>query len=333
MPDAAVQCSAIIVNYNGGDDLLGCLETLERQISTRVEVIIVDNRSTDGSIDRAANAFPDARIVRSPTNLGFAGGCNRGAREAHGDVLLFLNPDVLLDATCVARLCERLRTHPGVAGPKLFIEASGDCEYGVALDLVGFPIGLRKPGKPLYVAGCALATDRETFSLLGGFDERYFMIYEDADYCWRALLAGRDVTVVAQSDTVHKGGGSTPGGYVREGRREVSAFRLPLFERNRLATLLKCAPAMWLVFAVPACVFSSLVITGWAYTRGERALARSIAAGVAWNARQLKTTLQMRRSTPLATSRRGAIRRRIVGQLDAVMSVFRHGPPQLVKAA
>ena len=330
MGDGAVQCSAIIVNYNGGDDLLECLASLRQQVGDPVEIIIVDNASTDGSLERAANDFPEARIVRSPMNEGFAGGCNLGADEARGEVLLFLNPDVVLDQTCVAELCRCLRVRPGVAGPRLFIETSGIWEYGSILDVLGFPVGLRSHVPALYVSGCALATGRRTFCRLGGFDRRYFMIYEDIDYCWRALLAGESISVLPNSKTIHRGGRATPGGYVRQGRRELSTFRIALLERNRLATLLKCAPLTWLVFAVPASIFSILVTALGAIVAGRLQLSKALLEGLAWNLHELPQTLKERREGPSLVPRWAAIRGRIYPSVEVVASIRRHGRPRFV---
>jgi GT2 family glycosyltransferase len=331
MLEAQIDCSAIIVNYNGGQDLIDCIASLQRQRSVSTEVIVVDNGSSDGSLAKATAAYPWLRVIESPTNDGFAGGANKGAWTARGESLLFLNPDVVLHDTCVAELCAQLRTHPGVVGPRLYIEASGVWEYGVVLDIVGFPVGLRAPGQPLYVAGCALATGRHTFNRVGGFDARYFMIYEDADYCWRVLLAGEQVSVVTQSTTVHRGGGSTPGGYVRSGRQEVSSFRIPLLERNRLATLLKCAPIAWLVFAGPAAVTSTIAIALWALTLRRWQLSRDLISALSWNARELPATLRARRRGPLALRRGAAIRGRILRSAYVPAALARRGLPRFVR--
>jgi GT2 family glycosyltransferase len=325
-----IDCSAIIVNFNGGQDLIDCLASLQRQRDVGIETIIVDNGSSDGSLESAMTAYPSIQVFRSPTNAGFAGGANRGAGMAAGDVLLFLNPDVVLHDTCVSELCARLRAQPGVAGPRLFVDKAGQWEYGLVLDVVGFPVALDRPSRPLYVPGCALATGRETFSLLGGFDERYFMICEDADYCWRALLAGQAVTVVPQSETRHKGAGSTPGGYVHSGRRDVSSFRIPLHERNRLATVLKCASLSWLAVAAPGCVISTVAITLGAVAMGRWSLARALLRGLFWNFQELPATMEARRNSPRTIPRGEATRGRIYPGIYMLKSLRRHGLPRFV---
>src|SRR5216683_3491475 len=88
--------SAVIVNYNSGDDLGRCLGSVVGQ-GEAVEIIVVDNGSQDGSVDRARAEYPDIRVFSEGVNDGFAGGANRGAAVASANVLLFLNPDVILE--------------------------------------------------------------------------------------------------------------------------------------------------------------------------------------------------------------------------------------------
>src|SRR5205823_10582069 len=184
---------------------------------------------------------PQVKIVRPGSNLGFAGGSNFGAAAARGNLLLFLNPDVVLTPGCVAALATEL-SDPlvGAVGPPIAVAASDATEYGCTLDPIGSPVGLSQPAAPLYVPGCALMTGARLFHELGGFDERFFMFVEDADYCWRVLLRGYDVRVTTQAPVRHEGGAVTPGGYVTAAGVTSTTFRIALRERNTLAMLLKC---------------------------------------------------------------------------------------------
>src|SRR5256885_11822739 len=102
--------SAIVVNYNGGSDLIECIRHLRNQASVSLEIIVVDNASSDGSAARLRAVFPDIVPHVSQTNLGFAAGANEGFRLANGGVLLFLNPDVVLAPGCVHQLAASLRS-------------------------------------------------------------------------------------------------------------------------------------------------------------------------------------------------------------------------------
>ena len=103
----SVVISTIIVNYNAGELLRGCVDSL-LNCPLEIEIIVVDNASTDGSLD-ALRGLPCVQIVKNPTNLGFAAACNRGARVASAQVLLFLNPDCSFKPGTLVRLLEAMR--------------------------------------------------------------------------------------------------------------------------------------------------------------------------------------------------------------------------------
>jgi GT2 family glycosyltransferase len=342
--------SAIIINYNGGDDLLGCLASCssQREVS---EIIVVDNASGDGSLERAEatsrNEASEARLsrdrvgrrsrpvtdgvrfVRNADNRGFANAANQGAALAAGDVLLFLNPDLRLEPGCVGQLAAALAARPGVAGPATLLEATGELHAGETLNHLGFPRTLAAgESGPLWVQGCALATTRTTFERLGGFDERYFMFIEDMDYCWRVLLAGEDVAVPSAARAVHAGGGSAPGGYAREGAMRTSSLRLVSRHRYTLAMLVKCAPAAWLPLIVPLHVGKTLATAVAALALRRPRIARELVATIGWNARQLPESLRRRRAVPRVPSGRKAARER-VGFGFYELAFLRRGVPSL----
>lgn len=320
--------TAIIINYNGGDDLRGCLESCASQAEVS-EIVVVDNASGDGSVERAAAVASGVRFVRNAENRGFARAANQGAALASRDVLLFLNPDVRLEPGCARGLAEALGRRPGVAGPVTLLEATGELHAGETLNHLGFPrtLSAGETG-PLWVQGCALATTRSTFERLGGFDMRYFMFIEDMDYCWRVLLSGEDVTVPAGAHAVHAGGGSAPGGYAREGAMHTSSLRLVARHRYTLAMLVKCAPAAWLLLIVPLHVVKTLATAAAALVLRRPRTARELVATIGWNARQLPETLRRRRAVPRVRPGRRAARER-VGWGFYELAFLRHGVPSL----
>jgi GT2 family glycosyltransferase len=327
---SAPAVTAIVVNYEGGDALLACLASLAEQ-DVSVELVLVDNGSSDRSAARACAEFPDARLVRPGRNLGFAGGANLGAAGARAPVLLFLNPDVRLASGCLPSLVTALRDpHTGVVGPVLEVSSSGTREYGATIDPLGYPIARIEPGRALYVPGCALATPADLFRRLGGFDERFFMFAEDVDYCWRSLLTGRDVRVVPDALAFHVGGGSTPGGYLGPDGLSTTRFRVSLRERNTLAMLLKChrpsaATAIALAYPVQA-----LATAGALALAGKRGTARAILGGLAWNVRELPETLARRRAA--RSGRRppdSVIRARMHSGVRKLELLVRHGLPRV----
>src|SRR3989338_2390824 len=115
-----VLLSIIIVNYNTKDQLRACLESIKKYGIDDIEIVVVDNASVDESVAMARYEFPWARVIASERNLGFAGGCNKGARESVGKYFLFLNPDVELKKDTLKILIDFLETNhrAGAVGPK-----------------------------------------------------------------------------------------------------------------------------------------------------------------------------------------------------------------------
>jgi GT2 family glycosyltransferase len=277
--------SAVIVNYEGGELLLDCLAALERQPGL-LETIVVDNGSADGSVDLAARRFPTIKVVRPVRNLGFAGGVNAGAQAARGELLLFLNPDVSFPPGCVSALAKEFSDRSvGVVGPPLYVVAGGGMEYGCTIDPIGSPVALHQRVRPLYVSGCALMTRARLFHELGGFDERFFMVFEDIDYCWRVLLRGFDVRIANSTPVRH------------EARVTSTRFRVALRERNTLATLLKCYGDPLVFAIVPLYVLQSLATAAMLAVVGRQKTATDIVGGLWWNARELPRTMVLRRRT------------------------------------
>ena len=107
--------SVVIISYNTRELTLACVRSLfEQTHMTKFEVILFDNASADGTADEVERLFPQVRVVRSLTNLGFAAGNNRVARQAQGRMLLLLNPDTVVISAAIDRLCAFAASHPDV---------------------------------------------------------------------------------------------------------------------------------------------------------------------------------------------------------------------------
>jgi GT2 family glycosyltransferase len=325
-----LEVSVIIVNYNSGNDLRECLASIRQQSDTPSQVIVVDNNSHDDSVEKARSAFPETHFVYSSQNLGPGHGSNVGARYSTGDVLFFLNPDVSMSPGCLAGIVSALEQFAGATGPVVTVGASGSCDYGSTIDVLGHPAGLSEPGEPLFFSGAALATTRTVFELLGGFDQRFFWGAEDVDYCWRVLLSGAEVSVATGAHVYHRGGASTPGGYVRSGRIETSRMRVAMRERNTLATLVKCAPARWLPLLVPAFLVKTAGYFVGALLLGQPRLAADLATGLLWNAKHLRETLHLRRQILRTASGERRALARISRGLFSIRLIRRHGLPHVV---
>jgi GT2 family glycosyltransferase len=319
--------SAIVINHNGGVDLRTAVALLAAD-SAVSEIIVVDNESTDGSTQGLADAGPKLRPLLHHANVGFAAAANAGADQAQGDLLVFLNPDVTPSPGCLGKLAARLRQSPAVVGPVLEVEASASRDAGATINRLGMPVMLRDARPPLYVPGCLLATDRRVFEAVGGFDSRYFLFVEDVEFCWRALLAGYDVAVVAEAVAGHRGGGSAPGGYVRTGDRYVtSVLRMSLRERNTIALFVSCAPLLWLPGALVRIVLRIAAEIVWSVLTGRLPLARALVRAVAWNIEQAPNSWRRRRTLGSVRRRRTAATRRISREPALLRTLATHGWP------
>jgi N-acetylglucosaminyl-diphospho-decaprenol L-rhamnosyltransferase len=320
MEDAAfVSMSAVVVNYNGGSDLIRCLESLERQPGLH-EIIVVDNDSQDGSLELARQGHPSVRFIARGSNDGYGTAANEGALDATADALLFLNPDVVLDDGCVEALTAALVERPGVVGPLLRLDES-DREFGATVDILGMPRGLQEPGSPLYVHGCALATTTSVFTRVGGFDPRYFLFMEDAELCWRALIAGYEVSICAAGTGWHRGGGSIPGGYIRGDVVTTTETRVVLRERNGLTMFLACAPTGWLPALVALHVLKTLGV----------AAAAAVLLRRPRNVRNVPASLERRRAVDRDRGARRRAFRRIARRSNALTVLRRYGLPRFVE--
>ncbi len=230
--------SIVIVSYNVRDDLRRCLSDLQAQ-NASCEVIVVDNQSVDGSTAMVRTEFSTwlqstkLKLVEVGFNAGFSAAVNRGAALARAEVLMLLNPDAVLGAGNLMGLVHALARCPSdVAaigprqvdeegrfqlsvgpGPRLshdvlrrFVQRAIDAREGilpVLLDGV-----LQRVRNVPWVAGSCIVVKREAFMALQGFDERYFLFFEDIDFCLRLRRHGYRVWYVPKISIVHKRGAS-----------------------------------------------------------------------------------------------------------------------------
>ncbi len=258
--------SVIVVNYRGADDTITCLRALREDLdypADRLEVICVDNASGDGSAEQIRAAAPEVRLIESDTNRGFAGGCNLAARNATGQVLAFLNNDARPDRDWVRAAVAVLRSEPtvGAVASKVLDWEGRHIDF-VDGGLTWFGMGYKRHAGEvddgshdaardvLFGTGSALFVRAELFAALDGFDERFFMFYEDVDLGWRLNLRGWRVHYEPRSLTFHRHHASMA---------EVSSAREHyLLERNALAALYKNVSDETLAKALPAAMALSV---------------------------------------------------------------------------
>jgi GT2 family glycosyltransferase len=269
----------VIPNWNGEKLLPVCLNSLRRQTYRRLEVIVVDNGSGDGSLALLAQDYPEVQVIALAENRGYAGGINAGFRAAHGQVLIAFNNDAEADPAWVEELIAALARHPqaGMATSRVRLFDRRDHLHtaGDFYRLDGIPgnRGVWQPDGPAYdeecwvfgAAGVASAYRRAMLDQIGLLDEGFGSYLEDVDLSWRAQLAGYRCIYAPQAVAYHMvsatGGGS------------VASF---FVGRNTLFVLFKNYPGSLLRRYWPAVVRAQIGIAlealrAW---RGQAARAR-----------------------------------------------------------
>jgi N-acetylglucosaminyl-diphospho-decaprenol L-rhamnosyltransferase len=269
VPDVTV----IVVNYNGGDYLAGCIASLARQTHTNFETILIDNASTDGSLDRIGER-PDAlRILRQETNLGFALANNIGARGGRGRWLALLNPDAEADPDWIAAMLRAVARRPDhrlVASLQIamvddaVLDGAGDCylAYGFAWrGGFGHPTSeTPREGTCFAPCGAAAFYPREAFLAAGGFDDRYFCYHEDVDIGFRLRLMGERCQFAPDARVRHAGSAIT-------GR--TSRFAVFHGMRNGVWTYLKNMPGWLLLPTSPVWIVGLLALLARGLVKGQ----------------------------------------------------------------
>ena len=257
---ALPRVSVIVVNYCGAEHTVTCLRALRDELdwpADRLELICVDNASGDSSAQRIAAEVPQARLIRSATNTGFAGGCNLGVGKATGSIVAFLNNDARPHRDWVRAAVKVLHAEPDVAAvASKVLDWDGERIDYVDGGLTWYGMGYKPHiGKldngahdtahdVLFGTGAALLVRREVFTRLGGFDERFFMFCEDVDLGWRLNLRGYRVRYEPASIAYHRHHASLRGA---DPARETY-----LLERNALAALYKNVSDETLATVLPA---------------------------------------------------------------------------------
>jgi N-acetylglucosaminyl-diphospho-decaprenol L-rhamnosyltransferase len=253
----------VVVNYNSGPLLAETLRGLAAQSDPDFEAVIVDNGSTDGSAD--SSILPDHRfrLFLAKKNLGFAVGCNLGARGARTPWLAMLNPDAIPDEGWLTALKRATRLYPDVplfgstqvdAGNPSVLDGAGDnyCIYGLAWrGGHGQPAAVIKTDTRAFsVCAAAALYRRDVFESAGGFAESFFCYQEDVDLGFRLNLYGYEAIQLAGARVRHAGSVCSGG--------KTSRFAVYHGIRNSVFVSVRCVPFPLICLALPLLVFSQV---------------------------------------------------------------------------
>jgi len=256
--------SIIIVNYNAGKYLIRCLKSLENNPAKSVcmEAVVVDNCSSDGSDVKMREKFPWVKLIKSQENNGFAMANNMGAKNSSGEYLLFVNPDIEFLPHSIDLMVDQLTkdSHVAAVAPQIISEDGSvypSCWNFPNLimetwDAIKFKkyfpkskISLLRKRKFYMtqtfveiISGACLMVRREAFDNIGGWDEDYFLYFEDDDLCYRLNRSGWLVEYYPESKVIHYGGKSTSQGGVSKARMYSGLFLFFKKHRGRLQTFL-----------------------------------------------------------------------------------------------
>jgi GT2 family glycosyltransferase len=240
--------TAVLVNFNDRLHLGPCLDSLRAELGEGAEIIVVDNASSDGSAEYLASAYPAVRTIANADNRGFGAANNQALAAAAGAQVLFLNTDTVVRPGALRRLAQTLDEYPEAAavGPAL---VHPDGSYQVSFGRrVSFPAQLAQkfffnpfykrarprrtiPGPVGWLSAACLLARTEAVRSVGGFDERFFIYFEDIDLCRRLAAAGGRLIFDPRAVVTHLGGATTAR-QARMSRLEYRRSQLNFYSRH-----------------------------------------------------------------------------------------------------
>ena len=209
---SAPKVSIIIVNYNGKELLQKCLDSLLKVNYDNFEIILVDNNSTDGTVEFITKNYPSLIIIKLDSNKGFAEPNNVAAKISKGKYLLFLNNDTVVTPNFISEMVKVMETDKKIAvcqslllKPDGSVDSSGDFidHLGVVYNSKTKIDEIREVSS---AKGASMLVRSDIFEKLDGFDQKFFITFEDVDLCWRSWILGYRVLIIPTSIVYHEGG-------------------------------------------------------------------------------------------------------------------------------
>jgi hypothetical protein len=297
--------SIVIVNYNSGASLVDCIKSLLSSEYSNKELIVVDNASDDGSVQRVEALDLQVKILRNPVNFGFSRGGNAGIVRAKGEFVVIMNPDTIVDPAWLSGLVDAAERYPHAAffQPKIlmmddprFLNSAGNM-----IHIAGFGVcrGMgRVDAEPFqtetevcYGSGACTLARVEALTQIGPMDELFFAYGEDKDWGWRALMAGWQSIYVPSSKILHKWSASVGHG----------ARKFYLLEFERILSVCKNYSRRTLVLLAPVLILVEISVLLYAAVKG-------------WLTKKIQTYADLIRIRQDVAARRRSIQmRRVIG--------------------
>lgn len=291
--------SILIVSFNTCDLLKDCLSSVLAISYDPFEVIVVDNGSTDGSVEMVTEQFPQVRLMALTENTGFVGGNMLAYGESRGKYVCFLNSDTTVSKNFLDELVGFLEANTGVAcaEPKILwmrdtsrIDSIGDYLTWTGMlyhrGYLALDEGWETPFPIFSAKGACMLFRRSVLDKIGVFDENYFAYFEETDLCWRAWLAGYAVYFVPSATVTHLLAGSSRG---------ADSYLVNYHSfKNRINSMIKNYGLFELIKVMPVHVTICVLLAVIYAIRGQRAKAKAIIHSLAWNVVGLRDTLRKR---------------------------------------
>ena len=290
-----------VLNHNGSRWLHKCLSSAIASDYPHLEICLVDNASTDGSLEYVQQHFPQVKVIRHSMNLGFAEGYNRALEKVEADYLVLLNNDTqVLNPSWIKYLLDTAKRDPRIAAVACKMVSMDDHSCLQSVGEMGIPFwrgfldigsGEHDRGQydsqlePFGFCGGAALIKRDAFAKIAGFDEEYFMYVEDVDLSWRLRLLGYRVGYAHEALVAHYAGGPSE-------HKIASARKLYYCQRNLLRAILKnCGSSIrWALRNY--FLFSLIAAVGFSILEPRKALA--IARAILWNLLSFRNTYSQR---------------------------------------
>jgi len=281
--------SIIIVSYNSREYIERCLDSVQKILYPRFEVIVVDNASTDGSAEVIRRKYSFVKLICLPKNIGFAAANNLGFIMSKGDFIFLLNPDTEVDPTCLRWLVDAMLRDQeiGVCGAKILLldrrniiqHAGGKYHpIGISIDRGVLEVDkgqYDKVEEVTFVCGAAMLIRRELALKIGLFDPAFFLYHEDVDFCIRTWLSGSKVIYVPQAVVYHKSG------YITEltARKSIPSIVYHKNKNTFLILLMNFPITIVLRYFIPSITYRTFWLINYLIThdyKNAQALIRAI---------------------------------------------------------
>ena len=296
--------SIIVLNWNGRKFLKNCLDSLTQLTYPRVEIIVVDNNSSDGSCEFVKTNYQKVILIENKENCGFAKGNNIGFKASTGDYILILNNDTVVTSNFLSPLIKDFENDPEIAclQPQIRLSKNKKLLDGVGgfLTFTGFLYHfgylkdrmLSKYNKKMKIfsaKGACMLLRRKTIEKVGLFDENFFIFFEETDLCFRLWLAGYSVVYEPESVIYHLGGGDTTSSNSYQHER-----RLYMSLKNMLCCYLKNFGTINLLIILPIFIFSQACLAFYYLITLKIKLMITILKAFLWNIINIEETLKKR---------------------------------------